>query len=191
MESTAPSSTTTNASIVIDGSSTVYPLSAEVVEELRFELGEEAPAITVEFSGTGGGFRKFCAGEIDINGASRPILKAEMAVCAANGIEYLELPVAFDALTVVVHEDNDWASDITVAELQALWEPAAEGKITRWQQVRPNWPDRPLNLYGADVDSGTYDYFTEAIVKDPGVSRQDYTDEADDERIVRAVRSDP
>ncbi|MFE4105888.1 PstS family phosphate ABC transporter substrate-binding protein [Almyronema epifaneia] len=197
----APETTTTQSpetpttanqtAIKIDGSSTVYPLSNEVVEELKFERSEAAPAISVEFSGTGGGFRKFCAGETDINGASRPILSDEMAVCAENGVEYLELPVAFDALTVIVHEDNDWAETISVEELAAIWEPDAEGQLTRWQQVRPDWPARSLNLYGADVDSGTYDYFTEAIIGESGVSRKDYTDEVDDARIVRAVRTDP
>lgn len=188
---TKRSQSASNESITIDGSSTVYPLSNEVVEELKFELGEEAPEILVEFSGTGGGFRKFCAGETDMNNASRPISKREMAICAEQGVEYLELPVAFDALTVVVNESNDWADRITIQELKTIWEPAAEGKITRWSQVRSDWPDRPLNLYGADVDSGTYDYFTEAIVKESGGSRKDYTDEVDDERLVRAVRTDP
>lgn len=180
-----------SVSIKIDGSSTVYPLSKEVVDELTFERPEDAPEVVVELSGTGGGFRKFCAGETDINNASRPILQDEMDVCAQNGVEYLELPVAFDALTVVVNENNDWADEITVEELQAMWEPAAAGQITRWNQVRTDWPDRPLNLYGADVDSGTYDYFTEAILGTAGESRQDYTAESDDERIVRAVRIDP
>jgi len=187
----AAEATTPAAAIAIDGSSTVYPLSNEVVEELKFERGEAAPNISVEFSGTGGGFRKFCAGETDINGASRPILPDEMEICAANGVEYIELPVAFDALTVVVHADNDWADDITVEELNTIWEPGAEGKITRWNQVRADWPDRPLSLYGADVDSGTYDYFAEAIIRDAAATRQDYTAESDDDRIVRAVRSDP
>ncbi len=178
-------------SIKIDGSSTVYPLSNEVVAELKFERGNKAPEISVEFSGTGGGFRKFCAGETDINDASRPILRDEMEMCAENDVEYIELPVAFDALTVIVHEDNDWADSITVEELKTMWEPEAEGQITRWNQVRPDWPDRPLNLYGPDVDSGTYDYFTEAVVGESAASRKDYTDEVDDYRIIRGVRNDP
>lgn len=185
------SATSSQASISIDGSSTVYPLSSEVVEELKFERGADAPDISVEFSGTGGGFRKFCANQMDINGASRPILQDEIDTCTKNGVEYIELPVAFDALTVVVHEANDWADDITIEELKAIWEPEAEGKITRWNQVRADWPDRPLTLYGADVDSGTYDYFTEAVVGDAAETRQDYTDESDDYRIIRGVRSDP
>lgn len=186
-----PSQSVPAESIKVDGSSTVYPLTQEVAYELRFEREEEAPQVTVDFSGTGGGFRKFCAGETDINNASRPILQDEMEVCAQNGVEYVELPVAFDALTVVVNENNDWANDITVEELKMIWESTAEGEITRWSQVRADWPDRPLNLYGADEDSGTYDYFTEAILGTSGESRQDYTAEADDERIVRAVRTDP
>lgn len=179
------------APIVVDGSSTVYPLTDEVAQELKFEQGEEAPTVLVDFSGTGGGFTKFCAGETDINNASRPISTEEIETCRENGIEFIELPVAFDALTVVVNPDNDWAEDITVDELKTMWEPAAEGTITNWNQIRSDWPDRPFNLHGADVESGTYDYFTEAIVGESGASRTDYTDQVDDENIVRAVRQDP
>lgn len=124
------------SSIKIDGSSTVYPLTDEIVSELKFEKGEDAPDISVEFSGTGGGFKKFCAGETDINNASRPILKAEMETCKANGVEYIEIPVAFDALTVVVNPENDWADSMTVEELKTMWEPAAEGEVMQWKQVR-------------------------------------------------------
>lgn len=179
------------SAIAIDGSSTVYPLTDEVVKELQFEQGEDAPAISVDFSGTGGGFRKFCASETDINNASRPILKEEMEACKANGVEYIEIPVAFDALTVVVNPENDWADDITVEELKLIWEPGAEGKITQWNQIRADWPEEPLNLHGADLDSGTYDYFTEAIVGESEASRSDYTAQSDDDLIVRAVRQDP
>lgn len=179
------------SSIKIDGSSTVFPLTDEIVSELKFEQGEKAPDVSIEFSGTGGGFKKFCAGETDINNASRPILKAEMEACKANGVEYIEIPVAFDALTVVVNAKNDWADSITVEELKAMWEPAAEGKVTQWNQVRDRWPDRPLTLHGADAESGTYDYFTEAIVGEAKASRSDYTDQSDDDLIVRAVRQDP
>ncbi|MEO1386166.1 MAG: PstS family phosphate ABC transporter substrate-binding protein [Cyanobacteria bacterium J06634_6] len=179
------------SSIKIDGSSTVYPLTDEIAKELAFEKGEDAPDISVAFSGTGGGFKKFCAGETDINNASRPILKDEMETCKANGVEYVEIPVAFDALTVVVHPDNDWAESMTVEELKAMWEPAAEGSITQWSDVRDGWPNQPLNLNGADVESGTYDYFTEAVVGESGASRSDYTDQVDDDLIVRAVRQDP
>lgn len=179
------------SSIKIDGSSTVYPLTDEIVSELEFEKGEDAPDISVEFSGTGGGFKKFCAGETDINNASRPILKAEMETCKANGVEYIEIPVAFDALTVVVNPENDWVESLTVEELKAMWEPAAEGTIEQWSAVRDRWPEQPLNLYGADVESGTYDYFTEAIVGEAKASRTDYTAQSDDDLIVRAVRQDP
>lgn len=176
--------------IKVDGSSTVFPLTDEVAKELQFERGTNAPDISVEFSGTGGGFRKFCAGETDINNASRPILRDEMALCKQNGVEYIEIPVAFDALTVVVHPDNDWASEMTVSELKTLWEPAAEGRITQWNQIRPEWPKEPINLHGADLDSGTYDYFVDAIVGEAGATRTDYTAQSDDDLIVRAVRND-
>ncbi|MBF2077242.1 MAG: phosphate ABC transporter substrate-binding protein PstS family protein [Synechococcales cyanobacterium T60_A2020_003] len=176
--------------IKVDGSSTVFPLTDEVAKELQFERGTNAPDISVEFSGTGGGFRKFCAGETDINNASRPILRDEMALCKQNGVEYIEIPVAFDALTVVVHPDNDWASEMTVSELKTLWEPAAEGRITQWNQIRPEWPKEPINLHGADLDSGTYDYFVDAIVGEAGATRTDYTAQSDDDLIVRAARND-
>lgn len=177
--------------ILVDGSSTVFPLTEEVVGELQFEKGDAAPEVQVNFSGTGGGFKKFCVGETDINDASRPINPEEMELCRENGIEYIELPVAFDALTVVVHPDNDWADDITVEELQTMWEPAAEGEIMTWSDVRSDWPNEPLNLHGADLESGTYDYFAEAIVGDEGATRSDYTDHVDDEETVREVRRDP
>jgi phosphate transport system substrate-binding protein len=177
-------------SISIDGSSTVYPLTDEVVKEYQFEH-EDEPQFTVAFSGTTGGFRKFCAGETDISNASRPITAEEMEACKASGIEYLELPVAFDALTVVVHPDNTWAQDITVEELKRLWEPAAEGQITTWNQIRPDWPNQPINLYGAGQDSGTFDYFTEAIVGESGASRTDYTASEDDTVLVQGIAEDP
>jgi len=184
------SSDSASQTILIDGSSTVFPLTQEVIGEMQFELEEEAPSAQVEFSGTGGGFQKFCAGETDINDASRPISQEEMELCRSNNIEYIELPVAFDALTVVVHPDNDWADSITLDELRTIWEPSAEGEIMTWSQVRSGWPDEPLNLHGADVESGTYDYFAEAVVGDAGETRSDYTDQVDDEDIVRAVRGD-
>jgi phosphate transport system substrate-binding protein len=180
-----------SATITIDGSSTVYPISDEVAKEYQFEKGDAAPIINVAFSGTTGGFRKFCAGETDISDASRPITKDEMAACKDAGIEYIELPVAFDALTVVVHPDNDWADDITIDELKMLWEPDAEGEITQWSQIRSSWPDEPINLYGAGSDSGTFDYFTEAIVGESGASRTDYIASEDDTELVQGVRTDP
>ncbi len=178
------------ATILIDGSSTVYPLTDEVVKELQFE-NENAPEITVSFSGTGGGFRKFCAGETDISNASRPILADEMAACRASGIDYIEIPVAYDALTVVVHPDNDWLDSLTVDELKAIWEPAAEGSITRWSQIRPGFPDQPLELYGPGRDSGTFDYFTEAITGESEASRTDYTASEDDTELVQGVVENP
>jgi len=179
-----------NQSISIDGSSTVYPLTDEAVKEYQFERGEAAE-FAVAFSGTTGGFRKFCAGETDISNASRPITTAEMETCKAAGIEYIELPVAFDALTVAVHPDNTWAESLTVEELKRVWEPAAEGQITTWNQIRSDWPNQPINLYGAGGDSGTFDYFTEAIVGESGASRSDYTASEDDTVLVQGVASDP
>ncbi len=175
--------------IVIDGSSTVYPITQAIVEE--FNAANKNPVeATIGFSGTGGGFKKFCAGETDINNASRPISRNEMETCKQNEVFYIELPVAFDALTVAVNPQNTWASEITVAELKKIWEPGAQRKITKWNQIRPNWPDRPLNLYGPGTDSGTFDYFTEAIVGKAGASRSDYTASEDDEILERGVSSD-
>ena len=175
--------------IQIDGSSTVYPITEAVAEEFR----AEAPnvKVTVGVSGSGGGFKKFSRGEIDITNASRSIKPAETEVAKSNNITYLEIPVAFDGLTVVVHPDNDWVKDITVAELKKIWEPAAQGKITRWNQIRPEWPDKEIHLYGPGVESGTYDYFTEAIVGESHASRGDYTASEDDNVLVQGVSTDP
>ncbi|UNU23242.1 PstS family phosphate ABC transporter substrate-binding protein [Microcoleus vaginatus] len=177
-------------SIKIDGSSTVYPITDAIAKEYQNTNPKKA-SITVEFSGTGGGFRKFCAGETDISNASRPIRPGEMEACNKAGIRYYELPVAFDALTVVVNPKNSWAKDITVAELKKLWEPAAQGKITRWNQIRPSWPNQPITLYGAGKDSGTFDYFTEATVGTAKASRTDYTNSEDDNVLVQGVIKDP
>ncbi|NJN57700.1 MAG: PstS family phosphate ABC transporter substrate-binding protein [Leptolyngbyaceae cyanobacterium SL_5_9] len=176
--------------ILIDGSSTVFPITDEVAKEYQFGENQTAQ-IDVKFSGTTGGFEKFCAGETDINNASRPITVEEIEACEAAGVEYIELPVAYDALTVVVHPDNDWAQDITLEELRTIWEPTAEGQITRWNQIRPSWPDAPINLYGAGEDSGTFDYFTEAVVGESGASRSDYTASEDDTVLVQGVSEDP
>jgi phosphate transport system substrate-binding protein len=183
-------SQTEQVKIVIDGSSTVYPLTNEAVQEYEFERTDE-PEFSVAFSGTTGGFRKFCAGETDISNASRPISSSEIEACRAAGVEYIELPVAFDALTVAVHPDNTWAESMTVSELKRLWEPASEGTIETWNQIRSDWPNQPINLYGAGGDSGTFDYFTEAIVGETGSSRKDYTGSEDDEELVRGLRNDP
>jgi phosphate binding protein len=174
--------------ILIDGSSTVYPVTQAAAEEFM----QYAPnvRITVGISGTGGGFKKFCAGETDIQDASRPISPEEAQTCAENSVEYIELPVAFDGLTVMVNPENDWVDCMTVAELKMIWEPAAQGKITRWNQVRPEWPDAPLNLYGAGADSGTFDYFTEAIMGKAKESRGDYQASEDDNVLVQGIAGD-
>ena len=177
------------ALVKIDGSSTVYPITEAVAEEFQ-KAKKNSIRVTVGISGTGGGFKKFCRGEIDISEASRPILKKEMDDCKATGIQYLELPVAYDALTVVINPKNDWIKSMTVAELKAMWEPAAQGKITNWKQVNPAWPDRPLKLFGAGADSGTFDYFTEAITGKSKSSRGDFTASEDDNVLVQGVARD-
>jgi phosphate transport system substrate-binding protein len=176
--------------IKIDGSSTVYPITEAIANQLQQTKQQHKGQVTVSFSGTSGGFKKFCANQTDISNASRPILTAEVEACAKNGVKFIELPVAYDALTIAVHKDNTWAKDITVAELKKIWEPAAQGKITRWNQVRAAWPDQPLNLYGAGNQSGTFDYFTEAIVGKSRSSRTDYTASEDDTILVRGVAKD-
>ena len=173
----------------IDGSSTVYPITEAVAEEFQ-KSEKNAIKVTVGISGTGGGFKKFCRGEIDISDASRPILKKEMEACAAAGIKYYELPVAFDALTVVINPKNAFIRQMTVEELKKLWEPVAQGKVTRWNQVNPAWPDAPVKLFGAGSDSGTFDYFTEAVVGKAKSSRGDYTASEDDNVLVQGVTQD-
>lgn len=181
-----PSATSESAVVKIDGSSTVFPVTEAVAEE--FQKAKQGKVnVTVGISGTGGGFKKFVRGEIDIADASRPILTEEMAQAKANGIEYLELPVAFDALTVVVNPQNDWVTSMTVAELKMIWEPGAQGKVTHWNQVRPEWPKEKIALFGAGADSGTFDYFTEAIVGKAKASRGDYTASEDDNVLVQGV----
>jgi phosphate transport system substrate-binding protein len=177
------------ALVKVDGSSTVFPITEAVAEEFQ-KAKKGAVRVTVGISGTGGGFKKFCRGETDVTNASRPILKKEMEDCQKAGIEYFELPVAFDALTVVVHPKNTFLKSITVDELKRMWEPAAQGKITRWNQVNPAWPDAPLKLFGAGSDSGTFDYFTEAIVGKAKSSRGDYTASEDDNVLVQGVSRD-
>jgi phosphate transport system substrate-binding protein len=174
--------------VKIDGSSTVYPVTEAVAEE--FQKANKGMKVTVGVSGTGGGFKKFCRGETDISNASRPILKVEMDACKAAGIEYYELPVAFDALTVVINPKNTWLKQATVAELKKMWEPASQGKVMRWNQVNPAWPDAPIKLFGAGSDSGTFDYFTEAIVGKSKSSRGDFTASEDDNVLVQGVAGD-
>ncbi len=176
--------------IKIDGSSTVYPITQAIAKEYQADSNNQVQ-VSVGISGTTGGFEKFCAGETDISNASRPILKAEMEVCKKNGVGYMEFPIAFDALTIAVNPQNTWAKDITVAELKRIWEPGAEGKITRWNQIQASYPDRPLNLYGAGQKSGTFDYFTEATVGQVRASRKDYTASEDDEILVDGISKDP
>jgi phosphate transport system substrate-binding protein len=175
--------------VQIDGSSTVYPVAEAVAEEYQAIQGGKV-RVTVGISGTGGGFKKFCRGETDISNASRPILSEEIEACKASGIEYIELPIAFDALTVVIHPENTWAEEMTVEQLRKIWEPSAQGVITRWNQVDPSWPDEPLKLFGAGSDSGTFDYFTEAVVGKAKSSRGDYTASEDDNVLVTGVSQD-
>ena len=175
--------------VKIDGSSTVYPITEGIAEDFQ-KAKKNAIKVTVGISGTGGGFKKFCRGETDISNASRPILTKEMADCKAAGVEYFELPVAFDALTVVVNPKNSFLKEISIAELKTMWEPAAQGKVTRWNQVNPAWPDAPLKLFGAGADSGTFDYFTEAVTGKSKSSRGDFTASEDDNVLVQGVAQD-
>lgn len=177
------------ALIKVDGSSTVFPITEAVAEEYQ-RASKGAVRVTVGISGTGGGFKKFCRGETDVQDASRPILAEEMEVCRKNGVQYYELPVAFDAMTIVVSPQNTWTDSVTVAELKKMWEPSAQGKVTKWNQVRSSWPDTPLKLFGAGSDSGTFDYFTDAIVGKAKASRGDYTASEDDNTLVQGIASD-
>ncbi len=175
--------------VKIDGSSTVYPITEAVAEEFQ-KAKKGAVKVTVGISGTGGGFKKFCRGETDISEASRPILKKEMDACKEAGIQYIELPVAYDALTVVINQKNDFIKSLTVEELKKMWEPKAQGSVKTWKQVNAAWPDKPLKLFGAGSDSGTFDYFTEAVVGKAKSSRGDYTASEDDNVLVQGVSGD-
>jgi phosphate transport system substrate-binding protein len=174
-------------SIAADGSSTVFPITQAIAEEFNAE--EPGVQISVGTSGTGGGFEKFCAGETDISDASRPIEAEEEEICQQNGIEYVELQVAIDGLSVMVNPANTFAECLTVDELKAIWEP--ESTIDNWSQVRDGFPDQPLTLYGAGTDSGTFDYFTDVIVGEEGASRSDYTPSEDDNVLVQGIAGDP
>ncbi len=172
--------------IKVDGSSTVFPVTEAVAEEFQKEKGGGV-RVTVGISGTGGGFKKFVRGEIDVSNASRPILKEELEQAKAAGVEFIELPVAFDALTVVVNPQNTWVTSMTVADLKKIWEPDAQGKVTHLNHVRPEWPNEKIALFGAGSDSGTFDYFTEAVVGKAKSSRGDYTASEDDNVLVQGI----
>jgi phosphate transport system substrate-binding protein len=186
-EGVAPASSAPSV-IAIDGSSTVYPVTEAVAEE--YQKANPGTRVTVGISGTGGGFAKFCRDEIDISDASRPIKSSELELCEKGGVAFIEMPVAYDGLAVMVNPKNTWATSMTVAELKKLWEPAAQGKVMRWSQIRAGWPDREIHLFGAGVDSGTFDYFTEVIVGASQKSRGDFTSSEDDNVLVQGIAGD-
>jgi phosphate transport system substrate-binding protein len=176
-----------SGSIEIDGSSTVYPITEALAEE--FQIAHPATRVTVGVSGTGGGFKRFCAGEIDIADASRPIKNEERADCEQGGITFTEIRIAWDGLSVVTNPSNDFVDCLTVDELKAIWEPGST--IDNWSQVRAGFPDKDLTLFGPGTDSGTFDYFTEEIAGETGASRPDYTASEDDNVLVQGVEGDP
>lgn len=180
-------SQSSTALVELDGSSTVYPISEAIAEEYQHEQGGR---VTIGVSGTGGGFKKFCRGEVHITGASRPIRPAEIEACEATGVEYIELPIAYDGIAVVIHPQNTWATTMTVGELKTLWQPEAQNTVTRWSQIRAGWPDEEVHLFGPGVDSGTYDYFTKAVVGREHASRGDITSSEDDNVLVQGVARD-
>ena len=173
----------TTAIVEVDGSSTIFPVTEAMAEE--FQKKNSDVRVTVGISGTGGGFAKLCNGEIQIADASRPIKPTEVEACARNGVDYIELPVAFDGLSVIVNPDNDWVDHLTVEELKEIWRPGSTAE--KWSDLRSGWPDEDLFLVGADTDSGTFDYFTKVIVGEEGASRPDYTASADDNVLVQAI----
>jgi phosphate transport system substrate-binding protein len=175
--------------IMIDGSSTVFPISEAYAEEFQ-KLKKGAVRVTVGISGTGGGFKKFCRGETDISNGSRPILKQEIDECAKNGVSFIEMPIAFDALTVAVSPKNDFITCLTIPQLKKIWEPAAQGKIMNFSDVEPSWPNRKMTLFGAGADSGTFDYFTEAVNGKAKATRADFTASEDDNVLVTGIERD-
>ena len=183
-----PARAQAQAAIKIDGSSTVFPISEAYAEEFQIQKRGKV-RVTVGVSGTGGGFKKFCRGETDIANASRPITAEEMEICRKAGIKYMELPIAFDALTVVINPKNTWAKTLTIAELRKMWEPGAQGRITNWKQIRSGFPDQKLMLFGPGADSGTFDYFTEAVNGKAKASRGDFTASEDDNTLVQGVEN--
>lgn len=174
--------------VSLDGSSTVFPISEAVAEE--FQKVEKDTKVTVGISGTGGGFQKFCRGETDISDASRPISATEVEACSKAGIQYIELPIAYDGIAIAVNPKATWVDKITVAELHTLFAPESQGKVTKWSQVRKGWPDKEVHLFGAGVDSGTYDYFTEAVNGKAKASRGDFTSSEDDNVLVQGISND-
>ena len=187
-KSTKDESGKLTGTIKVDGSSTVFPVTEAIAEEFR-EI-EPDVKVTIGISGTGGGFKKFSRGETNISNASRPIKDKEKKACEENNITYLELEVAYDGLAVLVNPKNDWVDSFTVEELKKVWEPAAQGKIMKWNQIRPEWPNEEIHLFGPGVASGTYDYFTEAIVGKSGSSRGDFTASEDDHVLVQGIAGD-
>jgi len=183
-----PTPASAQGSIKMDGSSTVFPIAEAMAEEYQISKRGKV-RVTVGIAGTGGGFKKFCRGETDMSNASRPILKEEMEACRAAGIRYIEIPVAFDALTVVVNPQNTWVKTLKIADLKKMWEPAAQGRVTTWKQVRSEWPAERLMLFGPGADSGTFDYFTEAVNGKAKSSRGDYTASEDDNTLVQGVEN--
>ncbi|MFI5390566.1 MAG: PstS family phosphate ABC transporter substrate-binding protein [Bacteriovoracales bacterium] len=179
-------STQPSGLVKVDGSSTVFPLTEAVAEEFNKKFPNVR--VMVGVSGTGGGFKKFTAGEIDISDASRTIKKEESDMASKNNIEYFEVPVSYDGIVVVTNKNNGWAKTMTVAELKRIWEP--ESKVKTWKNLRPEWPNRPIKLYGPGTDSGTFDYFTEAIVGKAKSSRSDYSKSEDDNVLVQGVAGD-
>ena len=175
--------------IIIDGSSTVFPIAEAAAEEFGLLTGG-AVRVAVGVSGTGGGFQKFCSGETNINNASRPIKTTEVDMCAEGGVEFIEMPVAYDGVTVMVNPESEFVRCITIEELHTIWGPEAEGKITNWNQVRPEWPDQRLQLYGPGVDSGTFDYFTETVNGEAQASRGDFTASENDNVLVQGISGD-
>lgn len=175
-------------SVNTDGSSTVAPLTEAAADLFRDE--ESGVNVSVATSGTGGGFKTFCAGETDVSNASRPIKDEEAAECEAAGIEFTEIIAANDGLSVIVNPENDWAEDLTVEQLNLIWGPEAEGEITNWNQVDSSFPDQAITLFGAGTDSGTFDYFTEAINGEDGAIRTDYSPSEDDNITIQGVAGD-
>jgi phosphate transport system substrate-binding protein len=186
---TTSSSANLSGTVILDGSSTVFPISKAMID--AFQKLNPNVKFTTGVSGTGGGFKKFCANQTDITGASRPINAAEMELCKQNNVEYVELPIAFDGLAIVVNTQNTFAQCLKLSELKQMWEPAAEGNIKSWNQVRSDFPNQPLSLYGPDKESGTYDYFTLAVVGEEGKSRTDYAPSKTDDALVQGVAANP